>query len=181
MWIYISDEYFKLKMRKREVGSSTMAHKVNPIDFERCESNLIMSSGIIEILAKNLPTNRLQRDLTDKYLVRELGLIMSRTVLGYWSIIEGLSKIEFNKNRAREELKNHWEILSEPMQTILRKYGYQDAYEVIKEKTRGKTLSKEEYIEMVESLDIPNKVKEELKSLRPEEYIGWAEDILEEL
>jgi adenylosuccinate lyase len=181
MWIYISDGYFKLKMKKREVGSSTMAHKVNPIDFERCESNLIMSSGIIEVLSRNLPTNRLQRDLTDKYLVRELGLIMSRTVLGYWSIIEGLSKIEFNKNRAKEELNNHWEILSEPMQTILRKYGYQNAYEVIKEKTRGKTLSKEEYIEMVESLDISNEIKEELRNLRPEEYIGWAKDILKKL
>ena len=179
IWTYISDGYFRLKVNKKEVGSSTMAHKVNPIDFERCESNLIMSSGIIETLARNLPINRLQRDLTDKHIVRELGPLMGRAVLGYESISEGLRKISFNKEFALEELNNHWEILSEPMQTILRKYGYQDAYEVIKNKTRGKTLKEKEYVELVDSLDISNDAKKDLTNLRPEEYIGWAKDIIE--
>jgi adenylosuccinate lyase len=181
IWIYISEGYFRLKMKKEEVGSSTMAHKVNPIDFERCESNLVMSSGIIEVLAKNLPTNRLQRDLTDKYLVRELGPIMSRVVLGYWSVIEGLNKIEFDKNSVKDELNNHWEILSEAMQTILREYGYQDAYEVIKDKTRGRTLNEKEYLKLVKELDISDKAKKDLENLRPEKYIGWAKDILKDL
>jgi adenylosuccinate lyase len=176
MWTYISEGYCKLKMKKEEVGSSTMAHKVNPIDFERCESNLIMSSGIIEVLAKNLPTNRLQRDLTDKYLVRELGPIMSRIVLGYWSIMEGLGKVDYVKSK--NELDNHWEILSEAMQTILRDSGFSEAYEVIKDKTRGKTLTKFEYMDLVGGLDVPNSVKEKLKELKPEKYAGWAEDIL---
>lgn len=178
MWIYISEGYFTLKLNKEEVGSSTMAHKVNPIDFERCESNLIISSGIIETLARNLPMNRLQRDLTDKHMIRELGPLMARAALGYGSIIDGLKKISFDKQRAFEELNNHWEILSEPMQTILRKYGYQDAYEIIKDKTRGEILREEGYMEIVESLDISNEVKEELRNLRPERYIGWAKDIV---
>ncbi|KUK77240.1 MAG: adenylosuccinate lyase [candidate division WS6 bacterium 34_10] len=181
MWTYISEGYFKLKVNRKEVGSSTMAHKVNPIDFERCESNLIMSSSIIETLARNLPTNRLQRDLTDKHLVRELGPLMARAVLGCASITEGLKKVSFNKEKAQEELSQHWEILSEPMQTILRTYGYQDAYEVIKDNTRGKTLTEKEYMKLVEELDISNEAKEELKELKPERYIGWAKDILKEL
>ena len=181
MWTYISEGYFKLKVNKKEVGSSTMAHKVNPIDFERCESNLTLSSGIIETLARNLPINRLQRDLTDKHIIRELGPLMARSVLGYFSISEGLRKITFNNDKAKGELNNHWEILSEPMQTILRVHGYQDAYEVIKDKTRGKTLTEEEYLKLVEKLDISKKAKEELRNLRPEKYVGWAIDIIEKI
>jgi adenylosuccinate lyase len=181
MWTYISEGYFKLKVNRKEVGSSTMAHKVNPIDFERSESNLTMSSGIIETLARNLPINRLQRDLTDKHMIRELGPLMARAVLGYASISEGLKKVSFDNGRAKKELTNHWEILSEPMQTILRTHGYQDAYEVIKEKTRGKTLTEKEYIKLVEELEISQEAKEELLKLKPEEYIGWAKDILKEL
>lgn len=181
MWTYISEGYFQLKINKKEVGSSTMAHKVNPIDFERCESNLIMASGIIETLARNLPINRLQRDLTDKHLVRELGPLMARAVLGYSSIYQGLKKVVFNNDMAKKQLNNHWEILSEPMQTILRTHGYEDAYEVIKDKTRGKTLTEDEYIELVENLEISEESKEELKELRPEKYIGWAKDILKKV
>lgn len=159
MWTYISEEHFTLKVKKKEVGSSTMAHKVNPIDFERCESNLTMSSGIIETLARVLPRNRLQRDLTDKHMVRELGPLMARAVLGYSSISEGLRKVSFDKKRAVEELNNHWEILSEPMQTILRTHGYQDAYEVIKDKTRGKTLTEKEYTKLLDNLKYLKKLK----------------------
>mgnify|MGYP001063864400 CR=1 FL=1 len=181
MWIYISEGYFKLKIKKKEIGSSTMAHKVNPIDFERCESYLIMSSGIIETLARNLPINRLQRDLTDKNMIRELGPLMARAVLGYVSINEGLNKVSFNKDKPQKELKLHWEILSESMQTILRVHGYQDAYEVIKDKTRGKRLSKDKYMELVKELDISKEAKEELANLKPQNYIGWAIDIIDEI
>jgi adenylosuccinate lyase len=181
MWTYISEGYFKLKVNRKEVGSSTMAHKVNPIDFERSESNLIMSSGIIETLARNLPINRLQRDLTDKHIIRELGPLMARAVLGYASISEGLKKLSFDNERAKKELTDHWEILSEPMQTILRTYGYSDAYEVIKDKTRGKTLTEDEYITLVKKLDISQEAKDELLKLKPKEYIGWAKEILESI
>jgi adenylosuccinate lyase len=181
IWVYISEGYFNLKVKKEEVGSSTMAHKVNPIDFERCESYLIMSSGIIEMLARDLPINRLQRDLTDKNFIRELGPIMARALLGYVSMNEGLNKVSFNKDKSPKELKLHWEILSEPMQTILRVHGYQDAYEVIKEKTRGRTLTEEKYLKLVEKLDISKEAKEELRSLRPEKYVGWAIDIVEKM
>ncbi len=177
MWTYISEGYIKLQMNKGEVGSSTMAHKVNPISFEGCESHLTISNGIIEVLARNLPTNRLQRDLTDKYMVRELGLAMANTVLGYSMIYGGISHVDFNEEYALDELNNHWEILSEPMQTILREYGYQDAYEVIKDKTRGKTLTEDEYQKLIEELDISEKARKQLKELKPEEYIGWAKKI----
>lgn len=177
MWTYISEGYIKLQMNQGEVGSSTMAHKVNPISFEGCESHLTISNGIIEVLARNLPTNRLQRDLTDKYMVRELGLSMANTVLGYSMIYGGISHVDFNDEYALDELNNHWEILSEPMQTILREYGYQDAYEVIKNKTRGKTLTEDEYQKLIEELDISEKARKQLKELRPEEYIGWAKKI----
>jgi adenylosuccinate lyase len=181
MWKYISEGYLEIVPKKGEVGSSTMAHKVNPISFEGCESHLIISNGIIETLARNLPTNRLQRDVTDKYLIRELGPLMANSILGYSMIYGGIANVEFNQTFANEELSQHWEILSEPMQTILRTHGYQDAYEVIKEKTRGKTLTEKEYMKLVEELDISNEAKEELKELKPEKYIGWAKDILKEL
>jgi adenylosuccinate lyase len=179
MWTYISEGYIKLQINKQEVGSSTMAHKVNPISFEGCESHLTISNGIIEVLARNLPTNRLQRDLTDKYITRELGPSLANAVLGYSMIYGGITHVDFNKEYALERLNNHWEILSEPMQTILREYGHQDAYEVIKDKTRGKTLTKDQYLKLVEELDISEKTKTQLKRLKPEEYIGWAKDIIQ--
>ena len=181
MWTYISEGYIKIVPKKQEVGSSTMAHKVNPISFEGCQSHLTIANGMVETLGRNLPSNRLQRDLTDKYMIRELGYIMANSVLGYSMIYGGINNMEFNSNFAKEELNNHWEILSEPMQTILRVHGYQDAYEVIKDKTRGKTLTEEEYLKLVEKLDISKKAKEELRNLRPEKYVGWAIDIIEKI
>ncbi|KUK77356.1 MAG: adenylosuccinate lyase [candidate division WS6 bacterium 34_10] len=181
MWKYISEGYFELVPKEGEVGSSTMAHKVNPISFEGCESHLIISNGIIETLAKNLPTNRLQRDVTDKYMIRELGPVMANSILGYSMIYGGITNVEFNQTFASEELSQHWEILSEPMQTILRTHGYQDAYEVIKEKTRGKKLTEDEYMQLVDELRISKEAKKELQELRPDKYIGWAKDIVKKI
>jgi adenylosuccinate lyase len=181
MWTYISEGYFKLQMNKDEVGSSTMAHKVNPISFEGCEAHLILSSSIIEILARNLPTNRLQRDLTDKYMIRDFGSPMAYAVLGYSMIYGGVTHVDFNKDFALEELNNHWEVLSEAMQTILREHGYQDAYEVIKDKTRGKTLTENEYMDIVRDLEISDEARDQLEDLSPEKYTGWAESIIDKL
>lgn len=179
-WTYVSRGYLGLKIVQKEVGSSTMPHKVNPISFEGAESYLLLSSNSISFFNKELSTNRLQRDLTDKYITREIGVSLVQAGLGYSMILGGIKNIVFKRELAKKELNGHWEILGEGIQTILRREGKENAYEVIKKETRGKNLNEEEYMKMIESMKgISKEIKEELKNLKPEEYIGWAKDIIQ--
>lgn len=174
-WEYISRGHLVLKVVSKEVGSSTMPHKVNPISFEGAESNLLLSSNSINLFTRELSTNRLQRDLTDKYIAREIGVSLSQSALGYSMILGGIKNIYFNDDFSKEELDQHWEVLSEAIQTILRREGCTESYERIKELTRGKSLSKDDYLEIIDSMkDISDNLRNELKSLNPSEYTGWA-------
>lgn len=177
-WTYISREYLSIKIVKEEVGSSTMPHKVNPISFEGAESNLLLSSNNIFLFSKELSTNRMQRDLTDKYIAREIGVSLVQAALGYSMILGGIKNMFFNNDIAKEELNQHWEILGEAIQTILRRENFDQSYEKVKELTRGKSLNREEYLQMIDAIEnIPDKLRGTLKSLSPSEYIGWAKKI----
>ncbi len=182
IWAYISYGYLKLKVIKEEVGSSTMPHKVNPISYEGCESNLLLANSQFENYARLLSSNRLQRDLTDKYISRGFGVPFAESLLGYKMLLGGLNIIYFDTDFANSEMELHWEVLTEAVQTILRKRKYLFAYEKTKDLTRGKTLNNTEYIDMINSLEgIDDETKNLLMGLNPKEYIGWAQTIVEEI
>lgn len=178
VWLYISMEYFKQIPVKNEVGSSTMPHKVNPIRFENSEANIDMSNAIFMALSNKLPRSRMQRDLSDSSSKRNIGLAFGYSLQAIGQTIGGLKKVEINKEKIAKDLDSRWEVLAEPIQTVLRKYGIPDAYNQLKELTRGKNISKEAIQEFIENLDIlTEEDKKALLTLTPETYIGLASKI----
>ena len=174
MWMYIANDIFILKTIKNEVGSSTMPHKVNPIDFENSEGNIGLANSMLNFFAEKLPISRLQRDLSDSTTLRNIGVAFGYSVISYKSTLKGLKKITPNKNKINEELDNNWIVLSEAVQTVMRLENIENAYEKLKDLTRGKNLKKEQYLEYVENLNVTQKNKDYLKSLNPRNYIGVA-------
>ena len=177
MWIYISNEIFKLKINKSEVGSSTMPHKVNPIDFENAEGNFGISNALNNFFADNLTKSRLQRDLSDSTVLRNIGLSFGYSYLAISSLIKGMNKIEPNKDFIDNELNNNWEVLTEAVQTIMRYEGINDAYEQLKKMSRGNKLDKNSYIEFVKNLEISTSSKSKLLNLTPSKYIGLSKKL----
>ncbi|MEM8902002.1 MAG: adenylosuccinate lyase [Bacteroidota bacterium] len=177
VWLYVSRDYFLQKKIKGEVGSSTMPHKINPIDFENAEGNCGLSTAMLEFLSRKLPVSRLQRDLTDSTVLRNIGVGVGYAYLAYKSIIKGLNKLTINKAVVEGELEANWIILAEAVQTILRREQFDQPYEVLKAFTQGKqSLNQEDYLQFVQGLDVSAEVKEELSSLSPSTYIGNAMD-----
>lgn len=174
IWGYISLGYFKQKTVKGEIGSSTMPHKVNPIDFENSEGNLGIANAIFTHLAQKLPISRWQRDLTDSTVLRNMGVGFGYSMIAYGSTLKGISKLEINPSRLAEDLDNAWEVLAEPIQTVMRRYNVEGAYEKLKELTRGQAITKELMVQFVETLDIPEDAKAGLRELTPANYIGNA-------
>ena len=174
IWTYISNDLFKLKMNKNEVGSSTMPHKVNPIDFENSEGNLQLANSLLIFLADKLQKSRLQRDLSDSTVLRNVGAAISYSFLGIKSSIKGLNKLQINNQKAFEELNNNWQVLSEAIQIVMKLEGIDNAYEYIKEFTRGTEMDKESYKQLVNDLPISLKSKNKLLALTPQNYIGQA-------
>ena len=175
LWGYISLGYFNLKPIKEEVGSSTMPHKVNPIDFENAEGNFGIADSIFEHLAMKLPTSRWQRDLSDSTVLRNAGVGIAHTIIAFDSTVAGLSKIDINKDVIHEDLKDSWEVLTEPIQTVMRRYNIDNAYEKLKELSRGQKINKKILHNFIEQLDIPDDAKSRLKELNPSNYLGNAE------
>ena len=173
IWTYISMEYFKQKIKAGEVGSSAMHHKVNPIDFENAEGNLMMANAICEFLASKLPVSRLQRDLTDSTVLRNIGVPIAHSIIALKSILKGLNKLILNEKAIYYDLEHNWEVVAEAIQTILRREGYPNPYETRKELTRtGEALSVETLHGFIETLDICDSVKQELKEITPFNYTG---------
>ena len=177
MWLYISKGYFKLKVVKNEVGSSTMPHKVNPIRFENSEANLEFANGILVSLSNKLPRPRMQRDLSDSSSLRNLGMSFGYSLQGIRETTKGLEGIKVDKETILEELGNKWEVLAEPIQTILRKYQVGNAYEKLKELTRGQNVTKEIIQRFINTLEITKEDKELLLSLTPSTYLGLADKL----
>ncbi|MDA7821611.1 adenylosuccinate lyase, partial [Gammaproteobacteria bacterium] len=173
-WMYISNDIFKLKLNKNEVGSSTMPHKVNPIDFENAEGNFGISSALFEFFANKLTKSRHQRDLSDSTVLRNIGLGFGYSSLALSSTNKGLSKITPNISSIKNELDNNWEVLTEAVQTLMRYEGIPDAYEQLKKLSRGSKLTQDSYIDFIENLDISNVSKTKLLALTPSTYIGIA-------
>ena len=176
IWGYISLGYFKQKTVAGEIGSSTMPHKVNPIDFENSEGNLGIANAVMQHLASKLPISRWQRDLTDSTVLRNLGVGFAHSLIAYESTLKGISKLEINAQRLAEDLNNCWEVLAEPIQTVMRRYAVPNAYEKLKELTRGKGITPEALLGFVDALEIPEQAKAELKALTPASYLGNATD-----
>lgn len=176
VWGYISLGYFKQKTIAGEVGSSTMPHKVNPIDFENSEGNLGIANAIFTHLAQKLPISRWQRDLTDSTVLRNMGVGFGYGMIAYASTLKGMSKLEINRARLAEDLNNSWEVLAEPIQTIMRRYNVAEPYEKLKALTRGQTINREVLAAFVETLDIPEHAKQTMRDLTPANYIGNAVD-----
>ena len=174
MWIYISNDIFKLKLKDGEVGSSTMPHKVNPIDFENSEGNLGLSNSLMSFFADKLTKSRLQRDLSDSTVLRNLGVGFGYSYLGISSCLNGLSKIHPNKENAKIELADNWQVLAEALQIVMKLEGYDNAYEEIKAKTRGHSIDKNSYLDIVNGLNISEKSKNKLIKLTPLNYLGIA-------
>ncbi|MFG6175736.1 adenylosuccinate lyase [Halomonas sp. THAF12] len=175
VWGYISLGYFKQKTVAGEIGSSTMPHKVNPIDFENSEGNLGLANAVLGHLAEKLPISRWQRDLTDSTVLRNLGVGMAYALVAYQASLKGIGKLEANPARLAEDLDNSWEVLAEPIQTVMRRYGIEKPYEKLKELTRGKRIDQAGFAAFIDTLELPETVKAELKQLTPANYIGNAE------
>ncbi|MGB0205257.1 MAG: adenylosuccinate lyase [Neptuniibacter sp.] len=174
IWGYISQAYFKQKTIAGEVGSSTMPHKVNPIDFENSEGNLGIANAVMGHLAQKLPISRWQRDLTDSTVLRNMGVGFGYCMIAYQSTLKGISKLELNPAQLNEDLDNAWEVLAEPIQTVMRRYAIEEPYEKLKALTRGQDMSKETIMAFVDTLDMPEEAKQSLKELTPHSYIGNA-------
>lgn len=174
IWGYISLGYFKQKTIAGEVGSSTMPHKVNPIDFENSEGNLGLANAIFQHLSSKLPVSRWQRDLTDSTVLRNMGVGFGYCAIAYASVLKGMGKLEINKQRLAEDLNNSWEVLAEPIQTIMRRYGVDEPYEKLKALTRGQTITPEILSQFVETLEIPESAKADIREMTPANYIGNA-------
>ncbi len=179
IWGYISVGYFKQKVKAGEIGSSTMPHKVNPIDFENSEGNLGLANAVLRHMAEKLPISRWQRDLTDSTVLRNMGVAFGYTLLGYDSCLRGLNKLEINPAKLAEDLNNSWEVLAEPIQTVMRRYGIENPYEQLKELTRGKGgINKASLHTFISGLAIPDDAKQALLALTPATYIGKATELV---
>ena len=174
VWGYISLGYFRQKLKAGEIGSSTMPHKVNPIDFENSEGNLGLANALLRHLAEKLPVSRWQRDLTDSTVLRNMGVALGYTLLAYDSLLRGLNKLEADAEHLHADLDANWELLAEPVQTVMRRYGVANPYEKLKELTRGKRVSREDMHSFVASLEIPAAAKADLLELTPWDYTGMA-------
>ena len=178
LWGYISLGYFKQRVVAGEVGSSTMPPKVNPIDFENSEGNLGLANALLRHLSEKLPISRWQRDLTDSTVLRNMGVALGYTLLAYESCLKGLNKLEANPQKLAEDLNNSWEVLAEPIQTVMRRYNIENAYDKLKELTRGKGgINKESLAAFIQTLDIPEREKQRLQALSPETYLGKAAEL----
>jgi adenylosuccinate lyase len=175
IWGYISLGYFRQKVAAGEIGSSTMPHKVNPIDFENAEGNLGLANAMLGHFADKLPISRWQRDLTDSTVQRNFGVAIGYVVIALSSILKGISKLEINEARIRADVDNAWEVLAEAVQTVMRRYGIPEPYEKLKELTRGQAVTRELLAEFIASLDLPAEEKKRLLELTPAQYIGLAE------
>jgi adenylosuccinate lyase len=181
VWGYISLGYFKQRTIAGEVGSSTMPHKVNPIDFENSEGNLGIANALFGFLAEKLPVSRWQRDLTDSTVLRNIGVGVAHTVIAIQATLKGISKLELNAAALENDLNVNWEVLAEPIQTVMRRYGIEKPYEKLKELTRGHRITPEQMRQFVETLDIPAEAKVQLLALTPRSYIGYAEKLAREI
>jgi adenylosuccinate lyase len=174
IWGYVSLGYFKQRLKAGEIGSSTMPHKVNPIDFENAEGNLGLSNALLRHLSEKLPISRWQRDLTDSTVLRNMGVALGYAVLAHQSLLQGLNKLELNADALNADLDNAWEVLAEPIQTVMRRYGVSGAYEQLKEVTRGQRVTREDLHGLIVKLSIPEAEKQRLLALTPATYIGLA-------
>ncbi len=181
IWGYIALGYFKQKTKAGEIGSSTMPHKVNPIDFENSEGNLGMANAVLKHMAEKLPVSRWQRDLTDSTVLRNIGVGFGYSLLAYDSCLRGLNKLEVNPSRLAEDLDNSWEVLAEPVQTVMRRHGIENPYEQLKELTRGKGISKDALREFIGGLAIPQEDKDRLLAMTPGSYIGIADQLAKDI
>ncbi|QBQ62863.1 adenylosuccinate lyase [Actinobacillus indolicus] len=181
MWGYIALNHFKQRTIAGEIGSSTMPHKVNPIDFENSEGNLGLANAVMNHLGQKLPISRWQRDLTDSTVLRNLGVGLGYALIAYASTLKGISKLEVNEQHLREELDQNWEVLAEPIQTVMRRYGIEKPYEKLKELTRGKRVDGEAMRQFIDGLALPQAEKDRLKQMTPASYIGYAVELVEKL
>jgi len=181
IWAYISIGYFTQRKIEGETGSSTMPHKVNPIDFENSEGNLGLANAILGHMAEKLPISRWQRDLTDSTVLRNLGSGLAYSLIAYQSVLKGLSKLELNRDALAKDLDASWEVLAEPIQTIMRKYDIPEPYEKLKSLTRGQTFDPEQIKALIEPLDMPAAAKEQILAMTPGHYIGVAVELVDRL
>ncbi|UCX04484.1 adenylosuccinate lyase [Shewanella sp. HL-SH8] len=181
IWGYVALGHFKQRTIAGEIGSSTMPHKVNPIDFENSEGNLGIANALMQHLAAKLPVSRWQRDLTDSTVLRNLGVGIAHSLIAYQATLKGISKLEVNEAHLRAELDVNWEVLAEPVQTVMRRYGIEKPYEKLKELTRGKRIDAQQLAVFIDGLELPAEVKIELKKMTPANYIGRAEAFVDEL
>ena len=173
IWHYISMDYFKQKIKEGEIGSSAMPHKVNPIDFENSEGNLGYANSIFEHLSRKLPISRLQRDLTDSTVLRNIGVPIAHTLIGFKSTIKGIDKLIVNKSKIKADLENNWAVIAEAIQTILRRINYPKPYEALKDLTRtNERIDKNHIHKFIDNLNVDNSTKEELKNITPENFTG---------
>jgi adenylosuccinate lyase len=177
IWGYVSVGYFKQRLKAGEIGSSTMPHKVNPIDFENAEGNLGLSNAMLRHLSDKLPISRWQRDLSDSTVLRNMGVALGYAALAYQSLLTGLNKLELNEEALANDLDAAWEVLAEPIQTVMRRFGVQGAYEKLKEVTRGKTVTAEALHGLIRSLEIPEAEKQRLLAMTPGSYTGKAAEL----
>jgi len=177
LWGYVSLGYFRQKLKEGEVGSSTMPHKVNPIDFENSEGNLGVANALLRHLSEKLPVSRWQRDLSDSTVLRNVGVALGHSLLAYESCLKGLGKLEADPGRMLADLDATWEVLAEAVQTVMRRYGIADAYDRLKELTRGKAISRESLHAFIRKLEIPEKEKQRLLEMTPATYIGKAAEL----
>jgi adenylosuccinate lyase len=181
IWTYVSLGYFKQRLKAGEIGSSTMPHKVNPIDFENSEGNLGMANAVLKHMAEKLPVSRMQRDLTDSTVLRNIGVGFGYALLAYDSCLRGLNKLEVNAARLEQDLDANWEVLAEPVQTVMRRYGVANPYEQLKELTRGKGISKDALREFILTLAVPQEAKDLLLAMTPSNYVGIAAKLAAEI
>ncbi|MBS1186948.1 MAG: adenylosuccinate lyase [Burkholderiaceae bacterium] len=181
LWGYISLGYYKQRTKAGEIGSSTMPHKVNPIDFENSEGNLGMANAVLKHMAEKLPISRWQRDLTDSTVLRNIGVGFGYAVLAYDSTLRGLNKLEANPEKLAEDLDSSWEVLAEPVQTVMRRYGIENPYEQLKALTRGKGIAKEDLQAFIKGLAIPQEAKDRLLAMTPASYTGIATRLAKEI
>jgi adenylosuccinate lyase len=173
--------YFKQKTISGEVGSSTMPHKVNPIDFENSEGNIGIANALFAHLAEKLPISRWQRDLSDSTALRNVGVAMAHHLIAIQSTLKGINKLEINGQKMASDLDANWEVLAEPIQTVMRRYGIEKPYERLKELTRGRRIGQQEMQAFIETLEIPEQAKQSLLILTPDNYIGYAAELAERL
>ena len=177
VWGYISLGYFRQRTKAGEIGSSTMPHKVNPIDFENAEGNFGLANALLKHLSEKLPISRFQRDLTDSTVLRNMGVALGYALLGHDSLLRGLDKLEIDEAALAADLDAAWEVLAEPIQTVMRRYGLPNPYERLKELTRGKAITRESLREFIAALELPEAERERLLALTPAAYVGKAVEL----